>query len=127
MTRILGLAMVLAIAACSDSPPPQKPVVQPVTPAPQAKAPETKAPEVKPAVEAPKPDPNKELAMRVKSALDNDGKVPSQGIDVTAKDGRVVLWGTTATPAERSRAAQIASKVDGVTGVDNQLKVVKGS
>ena len=127
MKRIVGLVLAFGIAACSDSPPPQKPVVQPVTPAPQAKAPETKAPEVKPAAEAPKPDPNKELALRVKSALDNDGKVPSQGIDVSAKDGRVVLWGTTATPAERSRAAQIAAKVDGVTGVDNQLKVVKGS
>ena len=126
MKRILGLALAFGLAACSDSPPPQKPVAQPVTPAPQVQAPAPK-PETKPVVEAPKPDPNKELAMRVKSALDNDGKVPSQGIDVTAKDGRVVLWGTTATPAERSRAAQVAAKVDGVTGVDNQLKVVKGS
>ncbi len=94
---------------------------------PQAKAPETKAPEIKPAVEAPKPDPNKELAQRVKQALEGDGKVGGGGIDVTAKDGRVSLWGTTTTPAERSRAAQIAAKVGGVTSVDNQLKVVKGS
>jgi osmotically-inducible protein OsmY len=78
-------------------------------------------------VEAPKPDPNKELAQRVKRALEGDNKVGAGGIDVTAKDGRVSLWGTTATPAERTRAAQIAAKVDGVTGVDNQLKVVKGS
>jgi hypothetical protein len=126
MKRILGLALVIGIAACSDSPPP-KPVVQPVTPPPQAKAPETKAPEIKPAVEAPKPDPNKELAQRVKRALEGDNKVVGGGIDVTAKDGRISLWGTTATPAERSRAAQIAAKVDGVSSVDNQLKVVKGS
>jgi hypothetical protein len=126
MKRLLGLALALGIAACSDSPPPQ-PVVQPVTPPPQAKAPETKAPEAKPAVEAPKPDPNKELAQRVKQALEGDSKVGGGGIDVSAKDGRVSLWGTTGTPGERARAAQIAAKVDGVTSVDNQLKVVKGS
>ena len=48
-------------------------------------------------------------------------------IDVTAKDGRVSLWGTAATAGERSRAADIASKVQGVAAVDNQIKVVKGS
>ena len=42
-------------------------------------------------------------------------------------DGKVTLWGTTATAAERNRAAQVAAKVEGVTSVDNQLKVVKGS
>lgn len=126
MKRILGLALVIGIAACSDSPPPAKPVAQPVTPAPQVQAPAPK-PEAKPAAEAPKPDPNKELAQRVKQALEGDSKVTGGGIDVTAKDGRISLWGTTATPAERSRAAQIAGKVDGVTSVDNQLKVVKGS
>jgi len=31
------------------------------------------------------------------------------------------------TDAQRQRAAQLAAKVDGVKGVDNQLKVVKGS
>ena len=126
MKRFLGLALVFGIAACSDSPPPTKPVAQPVTPAPQVQAPAPK-PEAKPAAEAPKPDPNKELAQRVKQALETDAKVGAGGIDVTAKDGRISLWGTTGTPAERSRAAQIAAKVDGVTSVDNQLKVVKGS
>src|SRR5687768_650320 len=126
MKNFLVALAVLGLTACSDSTPPPKPVVQPVTP-PQAKAPETKAPEIKPAVEAPKPDPNKELAQRVKQALEGDGKVGGGGIDVTAKDGRVSLWGTTTTPGERARAAQIAGKVEGVSSVDNQLKVVKGS
>jgi len=79
------------------------------------------------APEAPKPDPNKELAQRVKRALEGDGKVQAAGIDVTAKDGRVSLWGTAATAGERNRAGQIASKVDGVASVDNQIKIVKGS
>jgi hypothetical protein len=54
-------------------------------------------------------------------------KVQAGAIDVTAQDGRVSLWGTTSTPAERNLAAQIAAKVNGVASVDNQLKVVKGS
>jgi hypothetical protein len=115
--------LMFTLAACGDSAPPPKPAA-PAAPPPQAEAP--KAPETK-APEAPKPDPNKELARRVKQALEGDGKIQGAGIDVTATDGKVTLWGTTATPGERTRAGQIASKVDGVSGVDNQLKVVKGS
>jgi len=126
MKRILIVAATLTLAACGDSTPPPKPAAQPAAPAPQAAAPAPKAPEVKPP-EAPKPDPNKELAQRVKRALEGDGKVQAAGIDVTAKDGRVSLWGTAATAGERNRAGQIASKVDGVASVDNQIKIVKGS
>jgi hyperosmotically inducible protein len=126
MTRILATAAILALAACGDSAPPAKPAAQPATPAPQASAPAAPKPEAK-APEAPKPDPNKELAQRVKQALERDGKIQAAAIDVTAKEGRVSLWGTAPTAAERNQAAQIASKVDGVASVDNQIKVVKGS
>ena len=130
MKRIAISLFVLGLAACSDStPPPSKPAAQAApasTPAPQAPAPQAAAPEAK-APEAPKPDPNKELARRVKQALEGERQVQAAAIDVTAKDGRVSLWGTTATAGERSLAAQIAAKVDGVASVDNQLKVVKGS
>jgi hyperosmotically inducible periplasmic protein len=125
MKIVLTLATTLALAACSDpAPPPGKPATpapQASAPAPAAPAPEAKAPE------APKPDPNKELAQRVKQALESDGKVQGGAIDVTAKEGRVSLWGTASTAGERSRAAEIAAKVQGVAGVDNQIKVVKGS
>jgi hyperosmotically inducible periplasmic protein len=125
MSRILAITVVLALGACSEPPPPPKPATPtPAAPAPQAEAP--KAPQTK-APEAPKPDPNKELAGRVKRALEGEAKIQGAGIDVTATDGKVTLWGTTATAAERNRAAQIAAKVEGVTSVDNQLKVVKGS
>jgi hyperosmotically inducible periplasmic protein len=125
MKKILAVALVAGLAACGEDAPPPKPVTP--TPAPQAEAPK---PEPKPeakAPEAPKPDPNKELAQRVKRALESDTRVPGGAIDVTAKDGRVSLWGTAATEGERSRAAQIAAKVDGVASVDNQIKIVKGS
>jgi hypothetical protein len=125
MTRLLASVLLVALAACGDSAPPPKPAAPaPAAPPPQAEAP--KAPETK-AAEAPKPDPNKELAGRVKRALEGEAKIQGAGIDVTAADGKVTLWGTTATAAERNRAGQVASKVEGVTAVDNQLKVVKGS
>ena len=125
MRKLVAISAVLTLAACSEPAPPPKPAA-PAAPPPQAEAPAAKAPETK-APEAPKPDPNKELARRVKQALEGDGKIQGAGIDVTATDGKVTLWGTTATPGERTRAGQIASKVDGVSAVDNQLKVVKGS
>ncbi len=125
MTRLLVSALLLSLAACSDDAPPAKPAATPAAPAPQAEAPKPAA-EAK-APEAPKPDPNKELAQRVKQALEGEAKVQAAGIDVTAAEGRVTLWGTTATAGERNRAGQVASKVDGVKSVDNQLKVVKGS
>jgi hypothetical protein len=110
---------------CGDSAPPPQPAA-PATPPPQAAAPQAPKPEPK-APEAPKPDPNKELASRVKQALEGEAKIQAAAIDVTAKDGRVTLWGTAATAAERNRAGQIAAKVEGVSSVDNQLKIVKGS
>ena len=121
----LGTALAVLLGACSEPPPPPQPQA-PAAPPPQAAAPAPKAPEAK-APEAPKPDPNKELAQRVKQAIDSDGKVQPGAIDVTAKDGRVSLWGTAATAAERNRAGQIAAKVEGVASVDNQIKIVKGS
>jgi len=122
MKIILALLAALALAACGDEPKP-KPVAKPPAPPPVAVAPK---PEPKP--EPPKPDPNKELAALVKRTLEMpDNKLPSGAIDVTAADGRVSLWGTVASAAQKKRATQVASKVEGVKGVDNQLKVVRGS
>jgi hypothetical protein len=124
MKRTLIGLMVLGLAACGDDTP--KPAPKPAAPPPQAAAPTPPPkPEVKP--EPPKPDPNMELASRVKRALEGEAKIQAAGIDVTAADGKVTLWGTAATAAERRRAEAAAKKVDGVTAIDNQIKVVKGS
>jgi len=124
MKRTLIGLMVLGLAACGDDTP--KPAPKPAAPPPQAAAPTPPPPPVvKP--EPPKPDPNKELADRVKRALESEAKIQAAGIDVTAKEGRITLWGTAATAAERRRAEAAAKKVEGVSGVDNQIKVVKGS
>ena len=121
MNRALLAAAALALAACGqETPPPPKPT--PVAPTPQV-VPTTPKPEAK-APEAPKADPNKELAARVKRALE-EANLP--GIDPSASSGKVSLFGTTPTEADRKRAAGVAAKVEGVTSVDNQIKVVKGS
>ena len=124
MKKILALGVVLGfVVACSEPPPPP--------PKPVAKAEPKPAPKVEPVPikpEPPKPDPNKELAAKVKQTLEApDSKLPSGAIDVTAQDGKVTRWGAVPTTAIKNRAGQIASKVDGVKGVDNQLKIVKGS
>lgn len=126
---VLAAASLLTLAACSESTPPPPPKAAAPEPQPQAAA-KVEAPtpvaETKP--EPPKPDPNKELAARVKQALEAPGaKLPAGAIDVTAADGKVSLWGAVPTQAQRRRAAQLAAKVDGVKSIDNQLKVVKGS
>ena len=124
MKTLLAAVAVLALAACGEEAP--KPTVVPVTPtpAPQTAAPVPEAKPVAPAPEAAKPDPNKELASRVKRALD-EAKI--YGIDPSAADGKVTLWGTAGTEADRKRAASVATKVEGVASVDNQIKIVKGS
>jgi len=123
MKHIVALGLAAALIACSESP---KPAAK--APPPTPSAPVAAAPQAQPQPEPPKPDPNKELAAKVKQALEAPAaKLPAAGIDVTAADGKVSLWGTVETDQQRRRAAQIAGKVDGVKGVDNQLKVVKGS
>jgi outer membrane biosynthesis protein TonB len=125
MKKMMALALAAVLIACSESPPPPKPVAKAPEPTP---APVAVAPKPEPAPEPPKPDPNKELAAKVKQALEApNAKIQAAAIDVTAADGKVSLWGTVDTDQQRRRAAQIAGKVDGVRGVDNQLKVVKGS
>lgn len=125
-------ASALVLVACSEStsPPPPKPAAQAQ---PQPAAPKVEAPTPAPVAaaaqpEPAKPDPNKELAARVKQTLEAPGsKLPSGAIDVTAEDGKVTLWGALPSDRDRRRAAQLAGKVEGVKSVDNQLKVVKGS
>lgn len=117
MKLVLLSCIALALAACGDAPKPK-----PVPKAAEIPA----APKPEPAVLAPKADPDKELAGRVKRALE-EAKVQAAGIDVTAKGGAVTLWGTAASVEEMRRAAQAAAKVDGVKSVDNRLQVIRGS
>jgi len=121
-----ALALALTLAACGDSAPPPKPAAKAAPPAP---APVAQPAAPKPEAQAPAPvapDPNKELAARVKRALE-DGSIQAAGIDVTAASGTVSLFGTVPNAGEKARAARIAGKVDGVKLVDNRLVVIRGS
>jgi hyperosmotically inducible protein len=123
MKRHLGsILAALTLAACGDQPASKAAVATPAPVAAPAPAPVAAVKE-----EAPKPDPNKELAQRVKRALEAEAKIQAAGIDVTASGGTVTLWGTAASSDERTRASRAAYRVPGVTMVDNKLAVVKGS
>ncbi len=127
-TLFCGALCAFALAACGDKTAPQPAPKTEAVPAPAPMA--TAAPAPAPAA-APQPasvqlDPNAELAASVKSALEGH-KLQAAGIDVSAADGKVTLWGTVATRGERERAAKLASGVQGVKAVDNKLQIVKGS
>lgn len=57
--------------------------------------------------------------------LARDSELGGSKIDVDTREGRVVLRGSAPTREARERAARLATGVDGVLSVDNQL-VVKG-
>ncbi len=125
---VCGAFCALALAACGSKPNPPQPKTEAPAPAPMAKASPASAPVAAAPAPSPQPapDPNAELASKVKSALEGH-KLVAAGIDVSAADGKVTLWGTVASKAERSRAGKLASAVEGVRSVDNRLQIVKGS
>jgi hypothetical protein len=126
LRHLLVVVPAFALIACSEEAPP-KPAPKPAAEAPAAVTPPPPPPTPITKPEPPKPDPNKELADRVKRALEDEARIQAAGIDVTANDGTVTLWGTTTTAAEKARAARAAAKVEGVKAVENKLAVVKGS
>ncbi len=123
MRQVVIALCVTGLAACDGLSAAQKRPAEAQAAAPAsapAKAPETK--EITANVH-----PNIELAARVKQALQTEAKALAGGVDVTAADGVVTLWGTAASEVARGRAAKIASGVDGVKSVENKIAVVKGS
>lgn len=63
------------------------------------------------------------ITASVNAELAKDDQLSSLQIDVDTSNGRVALKGTAPNQAARDRATQLAQGVDGVTAVDNQLKV----
>jgi len=73
------------------------------------------------------PDPDESLKARVTSQLLSDAQVKGTAIDVTAKNGVVLLEGTLTSPAAKQRALTVARGTDGVTQVVDRLRVGKAS
>ena len=69
------------------------------------------------------------LAMeaRVRSALKANAQTRAVNVTIEAQPGQVVLSGIVLNEAERSAAAGVAAQVAGVSGVDNQLRLMAGS
>ena len=63
------------------------------------------------------------ITAKVKAELVKDPGLSALRIDVDTKDGRVVLNGTAPTSSARDRASTLATGIEGVGSVDNQLKV----
>jgi hyperosmotically inducible protein len=63
------------------------------------------------------------ITTKVKAELLDSGKVEGLDVNVDSMNGKVTLTGWADTAAERTTAGTIASSVDGVKSVDNQLKI----
>jgi BON domain len=116
MLRIVLAVLLVSVAACKDGPP-----------APAQAATPKSAPKAQPAVQQPASDPNHELAIRVRRALEDAGKIDAPAIDVTVADGLVTLWGSTRSLEERRLAGEVTARVEGVKSVRNELVIVRGS
>jgi hyperosmotically inducible protein len=63
------------------------------------------------------------ITTAVNAKLAQDKTLSAMRIDVDTVDGKVSLRGTAPDPSARERATTLASAVDGVVSVDNQLVV----
>ena len=59
----------------------------------------------------------------VRQKLASDADVRGAALDVTVKDGVVIIKGRVHTEKGRKKATDLAMKVKGVKSVDNQLKL----
>lgn len=63
------------------------------------------------------------ITVAVNAALAKDGELSALKIDVDTKAGHVRLSGKAPSASARDRATTLARGVEGVVGVDNQLRV----
>lgn len=124
MKALMLCPALLLLVACGDDAPPPQAVLQ--TPPPQAVV-EGRPQQAAAVVPEPRPNPDVELAARVKRALEEGSAEIAQGVDVAVANGVVRLYGTVASRAARSTAEKIAASTPGVASVENKLVVVKGS
>ena len=68
-------------------------------------------------------DPDDRISDQVRMKLATDPDVKGGALDVTVKDGVVVIKGRVDTDKGKSKATHLAKKVKGVKDVDNELLV----
>ena len=84
-------------------------------------------PEIAAQVAAAQIDPDAALAEKVEKAIGVGYGSFAYGVEVTATDGKVELWGTVDNTAARKRFALIAAGVVGVKAVVNHISVDPGA
>ena len=132
ITLVVAAIAVLGLAACdSETPktiqltsagltPISSPANGPPPPPPQ--------PRYQPVIDAaPAQGYDGTLASMVESAIKAEPELNTLGIDVSAVDGTIFLRGHARTRDSRRLATQVASSVDGVKRVQNELYVTAGS
>jgi len=65
------------------------------------------------------------IVTKINAALMADDRLKATKIEVRAEDGRVTLTGTAPDAGSQARATTLASAVQGVRSVDNQLVVAR--
>jgi len=65
------------------------------------------------------------ITAAIKAKLAGDADLKTRDINVQTTGGRATLSGTVSNAAAQSRAKELAVSVGGVTGVDNQLTVLR--
>jgi hyperosmotically inducible protein len=124
------IAALLGLAACGQEPAPKAPLGTKSGPTAAAKPPVEPKGAAAPVPEGKKAsasDSDRTLARRVKDALLARPDLKAHGIDITAVDGAVTLFGTADSLASRKMAGDIASGIEGVKSVENKLAVASGS
>jgi osmotically-inducible protein OsmY len=71
------------------------------------------------------PSGDEALSARIQSQLSSDTQIKGAPIEVTAKNGVVLLQGTVGTAAAKQRALTLARGTDGVTQVVDRLRIGK--
>ncbi len=64
-----------------------------------------------------------QIDFKVRTRLAGDADVKGGALDVSVKDGMVILKGRVDTEKGKTKATRIAKKVKGVKNVDNELTV----
>lgn len=132
LKTVMAGMVALGFAACSDKPSAEKDAANKSAPAVQkpVMALEKKTDEAEKAARekaAAAAKANEALAEKVKSALVAEPGLKTLTVDVTASDGNVTLFGSAHTRAHYDKATQVASKVEGVKAVKNNMAIVAGS
>jgi hypothetical protein len=127
------MAAALGLAACSESPdtvPSQSAGLTRISAQAYAPPPAPPQPRYQPVLERASvraPGADGTLAAMVESAIAAEPELSELGIDVTAVEGTIYLRGHARTRDGRRLATQVATSVDGVKRVQNELFVRAGS